>query len=317
MRHLIRFRNWLVHIYDAWLRFRGPFGASGLSDGDAHSVEKVQAQSVLDVTLTESVAIAPAQSTDEPTEMVEAFNRSGTSATGNVTVASDPKKVVREARFTDAEYVTPRAEPKETIGPANKVVTVPREPDPVQSSAVTHSRPEISERMAESKPQQEVKPKTKRQTNKDGTGNNSVAPPVKATKVEVPKKPVAQKPATVATVEKPALAGMLLSGEHETSTSRPTIRSARRQYAEQTTDQAAQRLARLLISEIKLYNKAEADRATHNVYDILKDPIDKARKYYGQRLGATVETLPDYFYAELVRLLCDGDPSRLGPNYKN
>jgi len=84
----------------------------------------------------------------------------------------------------------------------------------------------------------------------------------------------------------------------------------------EATDQTAQRLARLLISEIKLYNKTESEGSGNNVYDALKEPIDKARKYYGQRLGTTVvDSMPDYFHAELVRALCAGDPSRLGPNY--
>jgi hypothetical protein len=77
-------------------------------------------------------------------------------------------------------------------------------------------------------------------------------------------------------------------------------------------------LARLLISEIKLYHKAESEGSGNNVYDVLKDPIDKARKYYGQRLGTTaIDSMPDYFHAELIRALCAGDPSRLGPNYQS
>jgi len=84
----------------------------------------------------------------------------------------------------------------------------------------------------------------------------------------------------------------------------------------EASDQTAQRLARLLISEIKLYNKTESEGSASNVYDALKEPIDKARKYYGQRLGTSVvDSMPDYFHAELVRALCAGDPSRLGPNY--
>jgi len=85
-------------------------------------------------------------------------------------------------------------------------------------------------------------------------------------------------------------------------------------------DQTAQRLARLLVSEIKLYykSKTEGDAASEvkNVYDMLKDPIDKSRQHYKQRMGPTaIKTMPDYFHGELVRSLCDGDPSRLGPNY--
>ena len=83
-------------------------------------------------------------------------------------------------------------------------------------------------------------------------------------------------------------------------------------------DQTAQRLARLLVSEIKLYYASVtkgAAPADHNIYDLLKDPIEKSRQHYKQRMGPTLATMPDYFHGELVRSLCAGDASRLGPNY--
>jgi hypothetical protein len=83
-------------------------------------------------------------------------------------------------------------------------------------------------------------------------------------------------------------------------------------------DQTAQRLARLLVAEIKLYYASVTNGAApadSNIYDILKDPIEKSRQHYKQRMGATLTTMPDYFHGELVRSLCAGDASRLGPNY--
>ena len=84
--------------------------------------------------------------------------------------------------------------------------------------------------------------------------------------------------------------------------------------------QSAQRLARVLISEIKLYymDKIDGQNAseTQNIYDLLKDAIDKSRQHYEQRVGAEASaSMPDYFHGELVRALCAGDESRLGPNY--
>ena len=83
-------------------------------------------------------------------------------------------------------------------------------------------------------------------------------------------------------------------------------------------EQSAQRLARVLISEIKLYymSKMEGQNEAEirNIYDLLKDPIDKSRQHYNQRVG-TETSLPDYFHGELVKTLCAGDESRLGPNY--
>ena len=85
-------------------------------------------------------------------------------------------------------------------------------------------------------------------------------------------------------------------------------------------DQTAQRLARLLVSEIKLYykSKSESDASldASNIYDILREPIEKSRAHYNNRMGKTaIETMPDYFHGELVKTLCGGDASRLGPNY--
>jgi hypothetical protein len=83
--------------------------------------------------------------------------------------------------------------------------------------------------------------------------------------------------------------------------------------------QSAQRLARVLISEIKLYymSKMEGqdESEMRNIYDLLKDPIDKSRQHYDQRVGADASSMPDYFHGELVKTLCAGDESRLGPNY--
>jgi hypothetical protein len=155
----------------------------------------------------------------------------------------------------------------------------------------------------------------KPQRSNNGSANNRVAQQVKAGKSETQRTPDKPKATNVAVAEPNAPPKAEPEG---TNSSVSAIRSARGRYAPgASTDQTAQRLARLLISEIKLYNKAEVEGATQNVYDILKEPIDKARKYYGQRLGATVvESMPDYFHDELVRTLCAGDPSRLGPNYK-
>jgi len=83
--------------------------------------------------------------------------------------------------------------------------------------------------------------------------------------------------------------------------------------------QSAQRLARVLISEIKLYYMSKIDGQNEaeltNIYDLLKGPIDKSRQHYNQRVGADASSMPDYFHGELVKTLCAGDESRLGPNY--
>ena len=79
----------------------------------------------------------------------------------------------------------------------------------------------------------------------------------------------------------------------------------------------AQRFARLLVDEIKLYNQAKVaeGRAGKNLYDRLKDDIDKSRASYNKRYGSTPAASADYFIRELIRILADNDVSLLGANF--
>ena len=79
----------------------------------------------------------------------------------------------------------------------------------------------------------------------------------------------------------------------------------------------AQRFARLLVDEIKLYNQAKVaeGRAARDLYDRLKEDIDKSRASYHKRYGSTPAASADYFTKELVRILADNDASLLGANF--
>jgi hypothetical protein len=79
----------------------------------------------------------------------------------------------------------------------------------------------------------------------------------------------------------------------------------------------ARRFARLLISEIKLYNeqKVAEGRSQHDLYDRLREYIDRSRQMYDKRVKAEVAARYDYFHGELVNTLAEGDPSKLGSNY--
>ena len=76
----------------------------------------------------------------------------------------------------------------------------------------------------------------------------------------------------------------------------------------------ARRLARLLVSEIKLYNEeqVEAGRRNRDVYERLKEDIDRSRQMYEDRVDPKVVATTDYFYQELVRILAAGDSRALG-----
>ena len=80
----------------------------------------------------------------------------------------------------------------------------------------------------------------------------------------------------------------------------------------------AQRFARLLMDEIKLYNQAKVaeGRKHKDLYDRLKEDIDKSRATYNKRYGNTVAASGDYFSGELIRSLAEDDVSLLGANFK-
>ena len=86
---------------------------------------------------------------------------------------------------------------------------------------------------------------------------------------------------------------------------------------EQKAHAEARRTARLLVSEIKLYHEQELEngRQQRDIYQRLRKQIDLGRETYTHRVARNVLTSHDYFHEELVRILGENDPSRLGPAY--
>jgi hypothetical protein len=80
----------------------------------------------------------------------------------------------------------------------------------------------------------------------------------------------------------------------------------------------AHRFARLLVDEIKLYNqvKVSEGRKNHDLYDRLKEDIEKSRITYQKRYGNTAAGGADYFSQELVRSLAEDDTSIMGANFR-
>jgi len=87
--------------------------------------------------------------------------------------------------------------------------------------------------------------------------------------------------------------------------------------ADQRIHKDAKRFARLLISEIDLYNKAKvADgRKNKDLYNRLKSDIDRSRQTFEKRFGKSVAKQFDYFHDELLRTLAGNDASLLGSDY--
>jgi hypothetical protein len=80
----------------------------------------------------------------------------------------------------------------------------------------------------------------------------------------------------------------------------------------------AQRFARLLVDEIKLYNQAKVaeGRKNKDMYDRLREDIEKSRGTFQKRYGNSVAAGADYFSQELVRSLAADDSSVMGANFK-
>lgn len=79
----------------------------------------------------------------------------------------------------------------------------------------------------------------------------------------------------------------------------------------------AQRFARLLVDEIKLYNQAKVSEGRRNkdLYDRLKEDIEKSRTTFQKRYGNTAAGSADYFLKEVVRSLAEDDLSVMGANF--
>jgi hypothetical protein len=77
----------------------------------------------------------------------------------------------------------------------------------------------------------------------------------------------------------------------------------------------AKRFARLVVSEIKLYNEAKVaeGRKGKDIYERLKEDIERGRQMYQDRVSSGVRDVSDYFHDELVRILAGGDSTALGP----
>jgi len=76
----------------------------------------------------------------------------------------------------------------------------------------------------------------------------------------------------------------------------------------------AKRFAKLLVEEIKLYNSAKvtAGRENRDLYERLREDIEKSRATYDKRYADGPVASANYFNQELIRILADNDVALMG-----
>jgi len=96
-----------------------------------------------------------------------------------------------------------------------------------------------------------------------------------------------------------------------------TVLPAALSREEEEIHRKARRFAKLLVDEIKLYNKSKVDEGRRNkdLYARLEDDIVKSRATYDRRYGHTSAAQGDYFNQELIRNLANNDQSLLGSGF--
>ncbi len=128
---------------------------------------------------------------------------------------------------------------------------------------------------------------------------------------------IAEVQSAVAEME-PALAEPLPVGHAETEATPEPSPVSSISPEDQGVHRKAERFARLLVDEIKLYNQAKVaeGRKNKDLYDRLKEAIEKSRGTYQKRYGNTVAASGNYFQHEIIRSLAEDDVFIMGANFR-
>jgi len=97
----------------------------------------------------------------------------------------------------------------------------------------------------------------------------------------------------------------------------PPVLKSRASQIEEKAIADARFIARMLVADVKLHHEAEIRNGRENsdLYARLKDPIEKARQVYCQRVSPTVLNTRDLFHELLIEVLAEGEPQRMGEDY--
>jgi len=250
-------------------------------------------------------------------------------ATESVSPAPVEAKTVSEP----APVYVPQSEPQTPLASAEPIgeQAVP-EPEVVDAHAETPAEtaaaeePVVEEAVAESEAPTKALPEThaafgqeSRVEEAPATEAPVEAPPVAAVEAQsIAAAPVEASPAPPAPIITPDFASHYapLGSARRYGVTEPEL-PIEVGEEERRLHNDARRFARLLVSEIKLYNeqKVKEGRSQGNIYDRLREDIDRSRQMYDKRVAPPVAARHDYFHQELVNTLAEGDTSKLGAGY--
>jgi len=243
---------------------------------------------------------ASAPWTEEDEQSAVAAVAVGTDAAADAALADDPGEPAAAGWHASPSYTEELAAPAfAPAAPAEE--PAPRYPRPVEAEPVRipDASPDATVLLQRSALQQAAEP---------------AAAPQPLRPVPVPDEPAAESPferpapAAPGTPEVRPPSGVDGPGWAFATTRVPVSPS------DETMHEEARRLARLLVSEIKLYNEEQVEEGRRNrdVYERLKEDIDRSRQMYDERVDPKILRSTDYFYQELVRILAAGDSRTLG-----
>ena len=191
-------------------------------------------------------------------------------------------------------------------------------PQPAQRAPQPLATPAHAAEASEATGERESATKAAPQTEITSDREAPAAPPPPAAEPATPE-PATPEPAAV----EPAAAAPAQQFANPLGTARRYSSAADAELPVEVNDQerpqhvGARRFARLLVSEIKLYNeqKVMEGRAEGDLYDRLRETIDRSREMYNKRYAESVGSKYDYFHHELINTLAEGDEAKLGQGY--
>lgn len=214
---------------------------------------------------------------------------------------------------TEAAMFSPQEQPQpsKSVAPPSAEPAAPApSPQPPVAEPPPQPAPEPSQAPAQP-PREQPAPPTEVRT-------SSPPPPAPATEPEPPQQQAAPSAAPAAAQPSSQVKQPTGSGESTQYVPPAGVKGGFAARADMDEDAKkhddARRFARLLVSEIKLYNEGKVDQGRKNgdLYERLKEDIDRSRQMYEDRIPQEVREGSNYFYDELVRILADGNADALG-----